>query len=175
MLNVSGDLHNPWCLVPCQNIPEAVLERIRLAPNQIETLILLARCFREIIENARTPAFMQQTLAAHTDVSIISPKDFGRAEPNVRVSSWSYIDLWSLNFSSGPLPYGTPARKITPRWISGNIDFCPALVWANLTCDDTLVTWNEARGYWIQGRLHQEIWERITQSSAMVLLDQRPK
>lgn len=174
-LNASGDLHNPWCLVPVDNIPGAVLHRVSTAPNQIETLIQLAKSFRNIIEQARSPKFLGQTLKDHADAPVISPKDFGKSEPNIRVSSWSYIDLWSMQFASGPRPYGGQAKMLTPRWIAGNIDFCPAFVWANLTCDDTIVTWNESRGYWIQGRLHQEIWERIAQSSALVLLDRAAK
>ena len=151
LLQHSSELHNPWLVIPIPPQSEA------RAPEITSTLKSAAH-IRSTILDARRPGPIQHIIEQHaqTKSTPIGPADWGCREPNVVVSSWTNIPLYDFSF-----PTSKPEDFLKPLFVQVGVKVCPMLRLFGLMFDDGILTWCGEDGFWIQGNLDENLWDRI--------------
>lgn len=150
LLKHDSQFHNPWIVITLPDLQATELSKR-------DPIVAAAKHIRTAISEARQLAPVRQILDQHSSVRDIpiGTASLGCREPNVLVSSWANLPLYDIEFVSAD------GRQTNPVFVQAEIIACPMFRLAGVTFDDAILTWVGKEGFWIQGSLDENLWNRI--------------
>jgi hypothetical protein len=151
-LETEAAFGNPWFQIPVQSRRFNGLR----SQNDVTALVDRAIHIRQTINNAREPLCLHQIMKQHSptkDMPFV-PRRFASKTTQLVVASWVKQPIYDLKVQGN-----------NPVLVDASVSFYGALRRLGLVVDDLLIMWKGDRhedGYWVQGYLSTELWEKMT-------------
>jgi hypothetical protein len=158
-LETEAAFGNPWFSIPVQSRQFNGLR----SQNDITALVDRSVHIRHTIDNAREPLCLHQIMEQYYSMNNrpVVPRRFASKSTQLVVASWDKQSIFDLKVQGN-----------NPVLADASVNFYGVLRRLGLTLDDVLLMWKGDRhedGYWVQGYLKPDLWERITNSLADLL------
>jgi len=153
-LETEAAFGNPWFLIPVQS------RQFNGLRSQNDTTALVDRAvhIRQTIDNAREPLCLHQIMEQHSrmEKGPLVPRKFASKSTQLVVASWAKQPFFDLKIQGNH-----------PVLADASVNFYGLFRRLGLVVDDLLLLWKgdgHEDGYWVQGYLSTDLWERIANS-----------
>ncbi|OQD76857.1 hypothetical protein PENDEC_c003G00725 [Penicillium decumbens] len=153
-LETEAAFGNPWFLIPVQS------RQFNGLRSQNDTTALVDRAvhIRQTIDNAREPLCLHQIMEQHSRMQKgpLVPRKFASKSTQLVVASWAKQPFFDLKIQGNH-----------PVLADASVNFSGLFRRLEFVVDDVLLLWKgdgHEDGYWVQGYLSTDLWERIANS-----------